>query len=400
MPRRSRLHPKRIVRPNIFFGVDFDVPAAIEALLWKEGDNAKHLSAARLFPAVDDLGTAKLDGFFEWWCSECRFHDDFIVANVDWFVLWRNARRVSLEELAGSIDISVEVAWQKRVSFLVDEARVTRTLRSRAHVSTRPLYERMAREGHMGMLQTLDSLLMDASIGDDVAARAMASVADLLYSFVPSGFWGLRSGPARNKLFLPAFDALESGNRAGAVAMMIEARKQWLGSDSKKFRSQSTVAKSLIRAARHYEGAASILIRRAVSTASKFISSNVYELPPPDAWISAESGVRIDIAGGWTDTPPISYEAGGAVTNIAVLLDGKRPLGCKARRTKREAGASLIKFNLVGLGETHCSTLDDMRDYCRPSAPAALLKAAILCVGIVSLEPGAPSLSKHSLKRN
>ena len=40
-------------------------------------------------------------------------------------------------------------------------------------------------------------------------------------------------------------------------------------------------------------------------------------------WIIGESPARADIAGGWSDTPPISYEHGGAVTNAAILVDGK-----------------------------------------------------------------------------
>jgi len=45
-----------------------------------------------------------------------------------------------------------------------------------------------------------------------------------------------------------------------------------------------------------------------------------------------EACARIDSAGGWTDTPPITYEHGGVVCNAAVTLDGKRPIGAKASR--------------------------------------------------------------------
>ena len=40
-------------------------------------------------------------------------------------------------------------------------------------------------------------------------------------------------------------------------------------------------------------------------------------------WVRGASPARADIAGGWSDTPPISYEHGGAVTNAAILVDGK-----------------------------------------------------------------------------
>ena len=41
----------------------------------------------------------------------------------------------------------------------------------------------------------------------------------------------------------------------------------------------------------------------------------------------------MDLAGGWTDTPPVSFEAGGAVTNIALLVDGVRPIGAACEIT-------------------------------------------------------------------
>ena len=42
--------------------------------------------------------------------------------------------------------------------------------------------------------------------------------------------------------------------------------------------------------------------------------------------------VRVDLAGGWTDTPPISLEKGGAVLNVALLLNGRYPISVTARR--------------------------------------------------------------------
>lgn len=63
-------------------------------------------------------------------------------------------------------------------------------------------------------------------------------------------------------------------------------------------------------------------------------------------WFTCLSPVRLDLAGGWyflsilcficiynfrTDTPPICYSHGGKVVNVSVLLDGKRPIGARAR---------------------------------------------------------------------
>lgn len=40
-------------------------------------------------------------------------------------------------------------------------------------------------------------------------------------------------------------------------------------------------------------------------------------------WVTAECPARVDVAGGWSDTPPITYEHGGAVVDIAITVDGK-----------------------------------------------------------------------------
>jgi hypothetical protein len=55
-------------------------------------------------------------------------------------------------------------------------------------------------------------------------------------------------------------------------------------------------------------------------------------------WLQAPA--RIDLAGGWSDTPPISYEMGGEVANLAVLVQGKRPIGAKVRLSPVSPGVT------------------------------------------------------------
>src|ERR1051326_545294 len=45
-----------------------------------------------------------------------------------------------------------------------------------------------------------------------------------------------------------------------------------------------------------------------------------------DQIVWGRSPVRLDLAGGWTDTPPYCLEYGGAVVNVAVLLNGQPPI--------------------------------------------------------------------------
>jgi fucokinase len=78
----------------------------------------------------------------------------------------------------------------------------------------------------------------------------------------------------------------------------------------------------LILASRHYEAGAQRLIAKAVNMSSQFVTMTSVLSPPPGSWVLVTAPLRIDLAGGWTDTPPISFEQGGAVTNLAVSIDG------------------------------------------------------------------------------
>ena len=40
-------------------------------------------------------------------------------------------------------------------------------------------------------------------------------------------------------------------------------------------------------------------------------------------WVTVRCPARLEFAGGWSDTPPITYEHGGAVINGAITFDGK-----------------------------------------------------------------------------
>ncbi|MFO7901729.1 MAG: fucose pyrophosphorylase domain-containing protein [Planctomycetota bacterium] len=51
----------------------------------------------------------------------------------------------------------------------------------------------------------------------------------------------------------------------------------------------------------------------------------------PDEIVWARAPARLDLAGGWTDTPPYSLEHGGCVLNAAVELNGQSPIQAFAR---------------------------------------------------------------------
>lgn len=105
-----------------------------------------------------------------------------------------------------------------------------------------------------------------------------------------------------------------------------------------------------------------------------------------DQIVWARSPLRIDLAGGWTDTPPYSINKGGSVVNLAVQLNGQQPLQVFV---KPSADYS-ITLRSIDLGaEERINDYDALTDYQRVGSPFSLPKAALALAGFV------PQFSKH-----
>ncbi|XP_067853740.1 L-fucose kinase [Heptranchias perlo] len=288
---------------------------------------------------------------------------------------WHSAWRMSMKEVLSCLDQQAELAWRQQLFLTRAQRKLQSTLLARKDNSLWPLIRAAVCEGHdQQILNTLDTV---ASTTEDlgVAARTLACVADVL-GCMARGQGGLRSGPAANRAWTAAFRLLESGNVALGVKRLTEERGKWLNRPD-----------LLVRAARHYEGAEQILIRQAVMSARGFISVRQVELPPMNHWVVAECPARIDVSGGWSDTPPITYEHGGAVLNIAVLVDKQKPIGAKVRRIAEPKLHLVLNSGGRGEGiamEVVCQSLEELQDYCQPHAPGALLKAAFICTEIIN----------------
>lgn len=237
------------------------------------------------------------------------------------------------------------------------------------------LFARCAVRRNFDVFARLDHVAMTTT-SPGIAAHALACIANALGAF-SRGHGGLRSGPGRNVRFHDAYACFEKGDIPAGVRAMAKERQRWLKSPE-----------DIVRAARHYESAAQILIRHAVMTAREFIRIDTAKPVGDDVWVVAEAPARVDLAGGWSDTPPIAYEHGGVVVNAAILIDGQRPIGAKCRRIAQH------HLVLVLVGETdlriEINELDDLRSYTQPQSPGALLKAAFCCVDLVSLDDERP----------
>ncbi len=94
-------------------------------------------------------------------------------------------------------------------------------------------------------------------------------------------------------------------------------------------------------------------------------------------WVTTP--VRIDFAGGWSDTPPICTEQGGTVLNAAVTLNGLYPVQVMAKLN----AAGCIRLSSIDLGERkEIHTAAELLDHRDPHDWSALAKAALILAGI------------------
>jgi fucokinase len=97
-----------------------------------------------------------------------------------------------------------------------------------------------------------------------------------------------------------------------------------------------------------------------------------------DEIVWGRAPARLDLGGGWTDTPPYSLEHGGCVINAAVNLNGQPPIHSYARIIKEP----VIRINSIDhSSRILIKNLDELLDYREPTSQFGLAKAALVLSG-------------------
>ena len=99
-----------------------------------------------------------------------------------------------------------------------------------------------------------------------------------------------------------------------------------------------------------------------------------------DQIVWSRSPVRIDIAGGWTDTPPYCLAEGGEVINLAVELGGQPPLQVYVKPC-RERHIVIRSIDLGAAEEVH--SYEQLADFRHVGSPFSIPKAAIALAGFL-----------------
>ncbi|NOR14852.1 MAG: hypothetical protein GQ544_04030, partial [Candidatus Aminicenantes bacterium] len=97
-----------------------------------------------------------------------------------------------------------------------------------------------------------------------------------------------------------------------------------------------------------------------------------------DEIIWGRAPARLDLGGGWTDTPPYALERGGCVINAAVNLNGQPPIHVYARIIEEPE----IRISSIDHGQkVTITTLEELCDYRKATSEFGLAKAALALSG-------------------
>jgi galactokinase/mevalonate kinase-like predicted kinase len=111
-----------------------------------------------------------------------------------------------------------------------------------------------------------------------------------------------------------------------------------------------------------------------------------------DQIVWARSPVRLDLAGGWMDTPPYTLREGGTVLNIAVDLNGQPPIQVFCR----PIDDPVIRLHSIDTGlSENLETFADLEGYAAARSAFALPKAALRLIGLSPSVAGPRSLGEE-----
>lgn len=101
-----------------------------------------------------------------------------------------------------------------------------------------------------------------------------------------------------------------------------------------------------------------------------------------DQIVWGRSPVRIDIAGGWTDTPPFCLMEGGSVVNLAIELNGQQPIQTYVKPCREHH----VVLKSIDLGASEIvETYEQLADFKRVGSPFSIPKAALALAGFLPL---------------
>jgi fucokinase len=324
---------------------------------------------ARLFPAVGPDGNWR-----QWlWLLSPE------TASTGQWEQWKQAERYSLREMAERADLNAFLQRRSRLRCELLGASLHRRFRLDSNFSAGDVAEVLRQDASSGesLLRLLEEAGWQRDNADVQDPDQAFSFARIVHSL----------GTALAQL-TPDQDSTVASICPGLARTVqtigVERLKEW-GLQVAADRSVSEWTDSARQAAFQH-------VRQVI------LASGQMDAPPPrnalraDEIVWGRAPARIDLAGGWTDTPPYSLEHGGCVLNAAVLLNGQPPIQAYARVTSEP----LIRVRSIDVGtQLEIRRWEDLLDYCSATGEFSLIKAALVQCGFrpnVIVGPHTPSL--------
>jgi galactokinase/mevalonate kinase-like predicted kinase len=315
-------------------------------------DTERSMWNARLFPAEREQ-----QGYCRWlWML--RPAD----ASASQFCEWAVADRYSFEEMALLADVHAFHARRTEARTNAIRQNMHRQFRSDSGFSAADLayllgHSREPSKWLATLIAEVRWQAEHAEQNDPQHAFAMSRIVHTLGSAIAMH---LKTDPdATNAAFEQGAQTLPGGDH------------KWLQAAGLTITATTTAAEWAARARQ----AAFEHLRRKIITSSAAQSAPRNALRP-DEIVWGRAPARLDLGGGWTDTPPYALERGGCVLNAAVELNGQPPIQAFARVTREP----LIRVRSIDVG-THVELHDwDQLMNCAVAAGEFSLVQAALAI--------------------
>ena len=413
---------------SMYYGIDLSDLLKWTGLsptdLWKESETKQVLWTANLHPVVyfqtngafDDNNEQNRnqlhhEAFFAW-VTELKTllpGSEASLSEIGQQSLqcWRNAPRLPLQEIRHATNAKIEWDYRDHLekykfhnAILQHFSLMKLNLLERLHVESdldfivdnfSSTKDTMSVRGALTVIDEVIVLAMDKK-DYDIASRAFMVASTLLESCAIA--YNIAIDKAQRvgidfNFHALSYAAIGIEERNVACAMLLSLRHTLLLSCSKELMAQAFMSSSVAM-----EKAASALTELCISGTATFdCHGQDKKHSILDKWIIATAPARIDLAGGWSDTPPICYEYGGAVCGVAVTVNGCKPVSCRCRIVKGGEGIMLRTESrhwkngeLESKEEMYLRTIADISDFRDPLAKAALIKCALVYFSLVPMD--------------
>lgn len=347
--------------------------------LWDTSAQQKNLFTAKLYPVFNlRLNEIEMNKLRDSFLNVSSYRREF-------FQEWSYSTRLSLSDIIELVNIEKIFLNRREISNKISIRNLIDAILKTQSINYNSIIKNIIKEGYANrLLDSLDEASFTHSNDTIVLSRLMAFISNTLCE-MSNEFNLLRSGPYLNPQWLRAYEMIEDELVKESLSEMKRLRLNWMQR-----------ADLLLRASRHYEGAMQTFIRKAVGTCREHINLQKEKESLSFEWVEVRSPARLDLAGAWTDTPPICYESlvGSCVTNVAILINNQKPIGSRARIVKNEFKEQnsvyitikdFTKLNSENDIRLKFDTLNDFKTYNRPQVVACLLKACLIYTKFIDL---------------